>query len=174
MTAAEIFNAVTHGGGNDFAEVVGLLEEKGSAWCLIGGLAINAYVEPVYTVDADFVLVAAALPRMLSVLEERGYRTSQHRFWANARRAGSDLAVQFTTDERYQGFCQRAVPAEVLGVLAKVAALADLFQGKLWAWADPERRSTKRAKDELDLLRIAERFGEYVALLPEQLRSKLA
>jgi hypothetical protein len=40
MTAAEIFNAVTHGGGNDFAEVVGLLEEEGSAWCLIGGLAI--------------------------------------------------------------------------------------------------------------------------------------
>jgi hypothetical protein len=75
---------------------------------------------------------------------------------------------------RYQGFCGRAVPAEVLGVPAKVAALAGLFQGKLWAWADPERRSTKRAKDELDLLRIAERLGEYAVLLPEQLRSKLA
>lgn len=29
------------------------------------------------------------------------------------------------------------------------------------------------AKDELDLLRIAERFGEYAELLPEPLRSKL-
>jgi hypothetical protein len=42
--------------------------------CLIGGLAINHYVEPVVTLDADFALaasggVADALQRRLSVEE---------------------------------------------------------------------------------------------------------
>jgi len=54
-----------------------------------------------------------------------------------------------------------------------VAALADLFQGKLWAAADPERRPTKRAKDELDLLRIAETNPTYLPLLPPALRARL-
>jgi hypothetical protein len=61
----------------------------------------------------------------------------------------------------------------VLGVPARVAALADLFQGKLWAAADPERRPTKRAKDELDLMRIADRYPEYLPLLPPALRDRL-
>jgi hypothetical protein len=51
--------------------------------------------------------------------------------------------------------------------------LADLFQGKLWAAADPERRRTKRAKDELDLMRIPDRYPEYLPLLPPALRARL-
>jgi len=81
--------------------------------------------------------------------------------------------VQLTTDPRCQDFLQRATPAEVLGVQCRVAALADLFQGKLWAAADPEHRATKRAKDELDLLRIGEVYPEYVPLLPPALRARL-
>jgi hypothetical protein len=46
-----------------------------------------------------------------------------------------------------------------------------LFQDKLWAAADPERRPTKRAKDELDLMRIAETHPKYLPLLPPALRA---
>jgi hypothetical protein len=70
-------------------------------------------------------------------------------------------------------FSGRATPDEVLGVQCRVAALADLFQGKLWAAADPERRPTKRAKDELDLLRIADTYPKYLPLLPPALRARL-
>src|SRR5262249_34367202 len=73
MTAIEIYNHVTGGGGNDFAEVIKLLEASGSAWCLIGGLAVNAYVEPTLTLDADFVVVTEAIPRVLDELGHRGY-----------------------------------------------------------------------------------------------------
>jgi hypothetical protein len=45
------------GGGNDFQATVELLERLDVPWCLIGGLAVNAYAEPVYTADADFVIV---------------------------------------------------------------------------------------------------------------------
>jgi hypothetical protein len=51
-----------------------------------------------------------------------------------------------------------------------VAALADLVQGKLWACADPQRRLSKRKKDELDLLRIAEAHPELRELYPAELR----
>jgi hypothetical protein len=39
--------------------------------------------------------------------------------------------------------------------------------------ADPERRPTKRAKDELDLLRIADTYPKYLPLLPPALRARL-
>jgi len=57
-------------------------------------------------------------------------------------------AIQNPTDPRYQDFLGRAAPAEVLGTQRRVASLADLFQGKLWAAADPECRPTKGVKDD--------------------------
>ena len=173
MTAAQMFEQVTNGGTNDFALVVQILEASRQAWCLFGGLAINVYVEPVFTVDADFVLVTAAIPGVVAELEHHGFRIAWHPFTVNAQKPGSDLVIQFSIDERFQDFPARAVSAEVLGVPVKVAALADLFSAKLLAWSDPERRPTKRAKDELDLLRIAERFSEYRDQLPEALHGKL-
>ena len=55
MTAVEIYESVTNGGASDFAEVVTVLNRY-KPWCLIGGLAVNCYVEPVYTVDVDLVV----------------------------------------------------------------------------------------------------------------------
>jgi hypothetical protein len=57
MTAEEVYESVTNGGASDFAVAVGVFDRFGP-WCLIGGLAVNCYVDPVYTVDADFVVVS--------------------------------------------------------------------------------------------------------------------
>ena len=54
VTAAEAYELTTQGGTTDFARVVAACEASGY-WCLIGGLAVNTYVEPVYTLDADLV-----------------------------------------------------------------------------------------------------------------------
>ena len=54
MTAREIYDLALSGGGNDFQATVELLKRLDVPWCLIGGLAVNAYAEPVYTADADF------------------------------------------------------------------------------------------------------------------------
>ena len=48
----------------------------------------------------------------------------------------------------------------------KIASLEDVTRGKLWAYGDPGRRLTKRKKDELDLIRIAESYPEMKALYP--------
>jgi hypothetical protein len=64
--------------------------------------------------------------------------------------------------------------AEVLGIRVKVACPRDVAQRKLWAYADPKRRLSKRKKDELDLIRLAEAYPELKALYPRELQDLIA
>ena len=160
MTAAEIYESVTNGGASDFAELVTVLN-RNKPWCLIGGLAVNCYVEPVYTVDVDLVVVAANLEQIGRELEAAGFRLS------------SELNVQFTTDARYQDFLAGATERQVLGLAVPVASLQEIVRGKVWAWQDKERRSTKRKKDELGLMRIAEAHPKLRGLIPAEIVKQL-
>lgn len=168
MTAEEIYESVTNGGASDFATVARILERHGP-WCLIGGLAVNCYVEPVYTIDADVVVATQNLGAIAEELTAAGFRLEQFAHSLNAKKPPGKLNVQFTQDDRYQSFIARAKPRKVLGQTVPVAGLKDIIQGKVWAWSDPERRSTKRKKDELDLMRIAEAFPELRSELPRQI-----
>src|ERR1700722_679911 len=145
MTAVEAYELTTQGGATDFARVIDACAAT-SAWCLIGGLAVNTYVEPVYTLDADLVVVASGLVVLAERLQEQGFAIEKHEHSVNAQSAGSELRIQFTTDPRYQAFPERAIAAVVLGVPVKVASLEDTAQGKLWAYSDPTRRLSKRKK----------------------------
>jgi len=171
MTAAEIYESVTNGGASDFAELVTVLNEN-KPWCLIGGLAVNCYVEPVYTVDVDLVVVAANLEQIGRELEAARFRVKRFEH-LNAQRPGSKLNVQFTTDVRYQDFLARATEREVLSRRIPVANLEDIVRGKVWAWQDEQRRSTKRKKDELDLIRIGEAYPQLRPLMPPQVVEQL-
>lgn len=166
MTAVEAYELTTQGGATDFARVVEACESFG-AYCLIGGLAVNCYVDPVYTLDADIVVVAANLPNLAVYLRKQGFKTEEHS--VNVLAPASKLRIQFTTDERYQAFLARCVEAEVLGLRVKVASLEDIAQGKLWAYSDPQRRLSKRKKDELDLIRLAEAYPALKAQYPSEL-----
>ncbi|MGA3074069.1 MAG: hypothetical protein ABSG56_10280 [Bryobacteraceae bacterium] len=150
MTAVEAYELTTEGGATDFARLIAACEAFGP-YCLIGGLAVNCFVEPVYTLDADIVI--------------------SHTL--NATTPVSQLRIQFTTDARYQAFLARSVAAEVLGVRVKIACLEDITQGKLWACGDPRRRLSKRKKDELDLIRLAEAYPKLKSLYPAELREQI-
>lgn len=162
----------THGGATDFARVIAVCESFGP-YCLVGGLAVNCYVEPVYTIDADFVVISASLGKLAERLRELGFKTEEHPHSFNAQAPGSDLRIQFTTDERYQPFLARSVESEVLGIRVKIASLQDVTQGKLWAYGDPSRRLSKRKKDELDLVRLAESHPELKLAYPRELREQI-
>ena len=172
MTAAEIYESVTNGGASDFVDLVTVLN-RNKPWCLIGGLAVNCYVEPVYTVDVDLVVVAANLEQIGRELEAAGFRLKRFEHSMNAQRRSSELNVQFTTDARYQDFLANASEHEVLGIRIPVASLEDIIRGKVWAWQDEQRRSTKRKKDELDLMRIAEAHSELRGLIPTEIVKQL-
>lgn len=172
MTESEIFEAVTGSGSTDFATVAGILNQH-SGWCLIGGLAVNCYVEPVYTLDADIVVVSSDLPEIKNELEAEGFSVEEFPHSLNATMAGSDLRIQFTTDPRYQDFLSNTTVHGVLGQKVPVASLENVVRGKMWAWSDDLRRLSKRKKDELDLIRIAEKYPELRDLMPPMIIQQL-
>jgi len=172
VTAQEAYNAVSGGGFNDLQTVLAICERHGG-YCVIGGLAVNAYVRPVYTMDADLVISADKLAAVAQELAAVGFEIQDEVWSLNAQHPESELRIQFTKDPRYQGFVASAVPAKVLGCDARVAALRDLVTGKVLAWSDAKRRLSKRKKDEADLIRLAEEFPEVRELLPEALQRQL-
>lgn len=148
MTASEVFEAVTGSGSSDFATLVAILNRRGS-WCLIGGLAVNCYVEPVYTLDADIVVIASELPAIKDELIDAGFLVEEFPHSLKAKMPKSDLRIQFTLDPRYQEFVNDTSVREVLGQQVRIASLANVVRGKVWAWTDEKRRLSKRKKTNL-------------------------
>ena len=140
MTALEAYELITRGGATDFAKLIEVCELLGP-YCLIGGLAVNCYVEPVYTLDADIVLIASSLPRLSSHLREQGFRIEEHPHTVNALAQASELRIQFTTDERYQAFLTRSVESQVLGIRVRIACLEGR---RAWQAVGPNARRTNQ------------------------------
>jgi hypothetical protein len=180
MTERAIYDAVIMSGTQDFSFVVETLSRHRAAWCVIGGMAVNAYVSPVYTADLDMVVVAADLPAVLAELAAADFRIKEFPDSVNAQRragvaqrASHMLMVHFSKSARYQPFVDRAVLRPILGLYVPVAVLEDVVQGKLWAWSDPDRRLSKHAKEEADLIRLGEVFPQVRSKLPAGIREAL-
>jgi hypothetical protein len=163
MSDAEFFAGLT-GGQNDFARAVAALRATRRDFCLIGGLAINHYVEPVVTLDADFAVAASG--GVALALRNAGFLVEEFPHSLKALFPGSRLRFQLTINDRDGDFPSRAVETELFGVRVPVAALEDLVQGKLWAAQDATRRDSKRQKDRLDLTRICESHARMIPLIP--------
>ena len=163
MSEAEFLAGLT-GSDADLRLAVEALRACGQPFCLIGGLAVNHYAEPVVTLDADFAVAADA--GLVKALQRRGFEVEAFAHSINARFPGSRLRLQITVNFRYAGFPARAVPGRLFDLDMPVACLPDLVQGKLWALQDERRRASKRAKDRADLIRLCEARAEAVALIP--------
>lgn len=163
ISEAEFFAGLT-GRSDDLTRAVAALLKCSQPFCLIGGLAVNHYVEPVATLDADFAI--AEHGGVSEALSTAGFAVEHFPHSINAQLPGSRLRIQITIDARYQSFPTRAVPGHIFGVPMPVASLEDLVQGKLWAATDSTRRGSKRAKDEADLLRICESHPHALHLIP--------
>jgi hypothetical protein len=163
MSDAEFFAGIT-GNDSDLRLAVEALRSTGHGFCLVGGLAVNHYAEPMVTLDADFAVVADA--GVAEALRTRGFAVEVFPHSINARLPGSRLRLQITVHSRYAAFPARAVPGRLFGVDVPVAALADLVQGKLWAFQDMTRRASKRTKDRADLIRLCETRADAIACVP--------
>ena len=173
MTASEVFESVTGSGSSDFTLLVRILDEH-EPWCLIGGLAVNCYVEPVFTLDADIVVVSTELEAISKKLIAAGFSLQEFPHSLNATMPGSELRIQFSLDPRYQEFVTDAKQREVLGERVSVASLGNIVRGKIWAWSDRKRRPTKRKKDELDLMRILEAYPELRGMMPKEINDQVS
>jgi hypothetical protein len=172
MNEREFTNKVTNSQEDFLQDFLDLLEEWEVPFCVIGGLAVNAYAEPVVSLDLDLVVISDRVDELVEVLEKR---FTVHRFLhsINVSSPSSDLRIQLQTDPKYQGFITRASRQMILGYEVSVAALEDVLQGKVWAFSDPDRRASKRQKDLADILRLVETHPHLIALLPESLRERI-
>jgi hypothetical protein len=173
MTGKEFINSVAHGKSDMIQTLLDILAETRSQYCLIGGLAVNAYVEPVVSLDLDIVAAVESIEAICEAARKRGMRVERFERSVNLSVESSDLRVQLQTDPRYQEFISHAEEREVLGYKIRVAALEHVLRGKVWAYMDKERRRSKRQKDLADILRIIETHPTLEAALPLSLRNEL-
>lgn len=141
-------------------------------YCLVGGQAVNAYAEPVVSLDLDVVVAADQIAALEAALAQR-FRVERFEHSINVSTPGSALRVQIQSDPRYLAFLPRATSREVLGLTLPVARLEDVLQGKIWAALDPTRRPSKRQKDLADIARLLEVAPELRARVPAELLARL-
>jgi hypothetical protein len=153
--------------------LLNILDATGSPYCVIGGLAVNAYVEPVVSLDLDLVVIARDVEEICRVASEKGLKVEKYEHSINLSSPKSDLRIQLQTDPRFQEFISRASSRNVLGYRMIVASLEDILRGKIWAYLDESRRKSKRQKDLADIFRLVERFPALVTQLPPSLRSQV-
>ena len=172
MQALEYWKAVTSDKAGFLDRFVSLLAESGARFCVIGGQGVNAFVEPVVSLDLDLVVAAEDL----TAVEERlrkPFRVERFPHSIDVSAPGSSVRVQLQTDPRYAAFVDGASPREVLGLTLPVARLEDVLQGKVWAAQDPTRRPSKRQKDLADISRLLEAHPALRSRVPDDILLRL-
>lgn len=172
MQALAFWKTVAMDKSNFLEGLIGLLAEHQIHYCVIGGQGVNAYAEPLVSLDLDLVV---AVDQMEAVERLLGTRFHLERFphSLNVSEAGSQLRVQIQTDPRYFDFPARAKEQEVLGLHLPVAAIEDVLNGKIWAAQDPEGRASKRRKDLLDIERLVETHPRLQSQVPQEILDRL-
>jgi hypothetical protein len=173
MTGKEFVNRIANGKSDIIQVLLDILSKTGSRYCLIEGLAVNAYVEPVVSLDLDVVAAVEDIDAICKEAKKRGLEVEQFEHSVNLTSSNSDLRIQLQQDPRYQGFVSDARNSTVLGYTMKVARVEDVLKGKVWAYMDKTRRKSKRQKDLADIFRIVEKFPHLESSLPQDIREEL-
>jgi hypothetical protein len=172
MQALAYWKAVTADRSQFLDRLLAVLRSEGIRFCVIGGQGVNAYVEPVVSLDLDLAVAAEDLPNAEAALA-REFEVRRFPHSVNVSAPGSDLRVQLQTDARYAAFVEGSRERDVLGLRLPVAAVESVMQGKVWAALDPQRRASKRQKDLADIARLLEAYPELRPVVPAELLARL-
>lgn len=172
MQALAYWKAVTTDKAGFLDRVIALLGQSSVRYCVIGGQGVNAYAEPVVSLDLDIAVATADVVPAEDLLRQH-FRVERFPHSVNVSTPGSNLRVQLQTDPRYSAFVDGASEREVLGLRLPVAKLEDVLQGKVWAAQDPTRRASKRQKDLADIARLLEVHPQLRSRVPSDVLDRL-
>jgi hypothetical protein len=172
MQALAFWKAVAMDKSNFLESLIGLLSEHQIRYCVIGGQGVNAYAEPLVSLDLHLVVAVDQMEEVERLLGSR-FHLERYPHSLNVSEQGSQLRVQIQTDPRYFDFPFRSEEQRVLGLRLPVASIEDVLSGKIWAAQDPERRACKRRKDLLDIERLIEAHPRLRSQVPQDLLSRL-
>lgn len=172
MQAFTFWKTVTMDHSNLLENLIELLKKNEVRFCVIGGQAVNAYAEPLVSLDLDLVVAVDQIEKV-EALFEKYFIVKRFPHSLNVTIPDSDVRVQIQTDERYSAFLERSSTRSVLGMELPVASVEDVLQGKIWAALDSERRGSKRQKDLADVARILENYPQYRSRVPKEILQRL-
>jgi hypothetical protein len=173
MTAKKFYDWQTAGGTDDVMRLVDCLQRADIPWCAIGGVAVNHWAsEPMVTQDVDFVVATEAIESVIQILSAAGFKPERFP-WSVNFIGHSKVSLQLSTEDFYREFSARSVPADVHGILLRVASLEDTLAGKVKAWSDTDRRQSKRIKDLGDIARLVESHPHLWTQLSEELQQRI-
>ena len=172
MDSLTFWKTVAMDHSNLLENLIELLRKHKIRFCVIGGQAVNAYAEPLVSLDLDLVVAVDQIDQVEALFEKHFVvKRFPHSF--NVTIPGSDVRVQIQTDKRYSSFLDGASLRFILGMELPVARVEDVLQGKIWAAMDSERRGSKRQKDLADIARILENYPQHRSLVPQEILRKL-
>lgn len=172
MQALDFWKTITVDKSNLLDRLIALFADHGVRYCVIGGQGVNAYVEPLVSLDIDLVVTVEQMNEVESLLTHE-FKVERFPHSLNVSLSGSDLRVQIQTDPRYADFVKHSAMRNVLGLDLPVASLDDVLHGKIWAAQDPTRRGSKRQKDLADIARLLEAYPHLRAQVPEEILARL-
>ena len=172
MTGKKFMNTVANAKEDILRIFLNILKRTKTAYCIVGGLAVNAYVEPVVSLDLDVVIESKDIDNVSKETVDKGLKVERFEHSVNLTSSKSDLRIQIQTDSRYQKFLSRASSKDVLGYKMNVASIEDVIQGKVWAYLDEKRRMSKRQKDLADIIRLIETYPSLEHLIPSVILEK--
>ena len=113
MNQKAFFNGVTNGKKDIIQEIIDLMDHNSIEYCVIGGLAVNAYVEPVVSLDLDIVVIVDGLDKLIEITRDK-FKIEKFPHSINLGSKDSDIRIQLQTDERYQDFIKRTSVKNVM------------------------------------------------------------
>lgn len=126
----QFYDWQTAGGGDDVSLLVETLERREIPWCMIGGLAVNHWAEePIATADVDVVIASERVEEAVAALTEAGF-VAKRFDWSINLKGRSKVSVQISTEDYYWDFPTRSVPADIHGILMRVASREDTLGGE--------------------------------------------
>ncbi len=173
MTGKKFMNAIANAQEDILQLFLDILGKTKATYCVVGGLAVNAYVEPVVSLDLDIVVDTKDIDKVCEEAADKGLKVEKFEHSVNLSSFKSDLRIQIQTDSRYQEFISRSSLKEILGYKINVACLEDVLKGKVWAYLDEQRRRSKRQKDLTDIMRLVEAFPSLESHIPAVIQKKL-
>ncbi len=157
MGALAFWKAIVSDRSNFLERIIAMFEENGIRYCMIGGVGVNAYAEPIVTLDLDVVVAADQLDRVRE-LAAATLKTREIPHSFNVYDPGSKLQVQVQLRPELASLVDRARLQDVIDLRLPVAAPDDLLRAKIEAAMEPTRRPSKHGKDFMDIARLVTAF----------------
>lgn len=136
-----------------FLDLLEVLETNRIYYCLLGGFAVNSYVEPQKNPDMELVVERDQLGPLVLVLKKR-FKVERFFRYIKVHEKHHAAQARILTGDRYQLFVGRTQLQNILGGEIPVASLKNVLKAKEWSALDKNTRPEERRRDLADIARI--------------------